>query len=56
MSERNLYEYAKEPLIKALKKQKYVFWMNEEKQNEVRVEGLSMEKVVEALKFQEGYI
>ncbi len=39
---------AEQPLIETLKNQKYVFWMNEKKQNTVNIEGLSMDDVKDA--------
>ena len=39
---------AEQPLIEMLKNQKYVFWMNEKKQNTVDIADLSMEDVKDA--------
>ncbi len=39
-----------QPLVEKLKNQKYVFWMNEKKQNTVHVDGLSMDDVKDAEK------
>lgn len=41
---------AEQPLIEKMKNQKHIFWMNEDKQNNADVDGLSWEKVLEAEK------
>ena len=41
---------AEQPLIEKLKNQKYVFWMNEKKQNTVEIADLSMDDVKDAEK------
>lgn len=46
---------AEEPLIEVLVSQRHLFWLNDKKQNEVQVEGLSLEYVKDAEKRLERF-